>query len=493
MGSIAASIPLAAVFRKTLGHSNLNSRSFPMLPERIANLLIEGESETLEFKRSTGERVQVAESLCAMLNARGGRVLIGIAPNGAAEGQEVSDDTIQRLSNEFQRIEPQTLPTIEIVPLEGAKRVIEISASGPGAMRPYSYKNVAYRRVGNTNRRMSSEEYNRMLLERMHSDQRWENQLAARWTVDDLDVDEIRQTISQSVERGRLAEPGTRAPKNLLMGLGLVKDDALTRAAVALFGASERLMSDMPQCLLRVARFRGVDRSEFIDNRQFRGNAFYLLRMAERFLLETLPIASRITPDSFVRIDEPLYPPMALREALTNAICHRDYSIGGGSIGVAVYDDRLEVTSTGPLPFGITPSQLFAPHESRPWNPMIAHVFYRRGIIEEWGRGTLKMAEMMASAGLPPPEIEDANGAVTARFRPSRYVPPQRIGLDLTELQRAILATLSDSQGMALRDVCSRLDPNTSERMIRRNLATLRTLKMVRVTGRGRGAKWLRL
>ena len=464
-----------------------------MIPDRIISLIAEGESETVEFKRSTGERVQVAESLCAMLNARGGRVLIGIAPNGAAEGQDVSDDTIQRLSNEFQRIEPQTLPTIEIVPLEGAKRVIEVSASGPGAMRPYSYKNVAYRRVGNANRRMSSEEYNRMLLERMHSDQRWENQLAAGWTVDDLDADEIRQAVEHSIERGRLADPGTREPEPLLTGFGLVKDGVLTRAAVALFGLRERVEREMPQCLLRVARFRGVNRSEFTDNRQFSGNAFYLLRMAERFLLETLPIAGRVTSESFVRIDEPLYPPMALREALANAICHRDYSIGGGSIGVAVYDDRLEVTSTGPLPFGITPDQLFIPHESRPWNPLIARVFYRRGIIEEWGRGTLKMAELMASAGLPHPEIEDSAGAVTTRFRPSRYMPPQRVGLDLTELQRAILATLSDSQGIALRDVCSRLGPETSERMVRRSLATLRALDMVRVTGRGRGAKWLRL
>ena len=464
-----------------------------MLPDRIISLIAEGESETVEFKKSTAQRAQAAQSLCAMLNTRGGSILIGVAPTGEVAGQQTSDNTLERLSNEFQQIEPQTLPTIEIVPLEGAKRVIEVSASGPGAMKPYSYKNVAYRRVGNANRRMSSEEYNRMLLERMHGDQRWENQLAASWTVDDLDADEIRQAVEHSIERGRLADPGTREPEPLLTGFGLIKDGVLTRAAVALFGLRERVEREMPQCLLRVARFRGVNRSEFTDNRQFSGNAFYLLRMAERFLIETLPIASRITPDSFVRIDEPLYPPMALREALANAICHRDYSIGGGSIGVAVYDDRLEVTSTGPLPFGITPDQLFIPHESRPWNPLIARVFYRRGIIEEWGRGTLKMAESMASAGLPRPEIEDSAGAVTARFRPSRYVPPQRIGRDLTELQRAILAILSDSQGMALRDVCSRLGAETNKRAVRENLATLKTLEMVQVTGRGQGAKWTRL
>jgi len=75
----------------------------------------------------------------------------------------------------------------------------------------------------------------------------------------------------------------------------------------------------------------------------------------------------------------------ALREALANAFVHRDYSIGGGSVGVALYDNRLEISSTGDLHFGLTPEALFEPHESKPWNPMIASVFYRRGIIRSSG------------------------------------------------------------------------------------------------------------
>ena len=77
-----------------------------------------------------------------------------------------------------------------------------------------------------------------------------------------------------------------------------------------------------------------------------------LLANAERFLRDTLPIAGRFEQDRFERIDEPLYPPLAMREALANALCHRDYSIGGGSVGIAIYADRLEVTSSGSLHFG---------------------------------------------------------------------------------------------------------------------------------------------
>ena len=149
------------------------------------------------------------------------------------------------------------------------------------------------------------------------------------------------------------------------------------RGGQVLFGSTERLEFEMPQCLLRIARFRGLDRMEFLDNRQFNGNAFTLLTNAERFLRDALAIAGRFEQDRFERIDEPLYPPLAKREALVNALCHRDYSIGGGSIGIAIYDDRLEVTSSGSLHFGLTTEKLFAPHESRPWNPLIARTFYR--------------------------------------------------------------------------------------------------------------------
>ena len=209
------------------------------------------------------------------------------------------------------------------------------------------YQGVAYRRVGNTTLALSSDEYNRMLFERMHSERRWENQPATGWSIDDLDVSEIRRTVAEAVRRGRLEDPGTQDPIEMLRGLGLYRDGILWRAAVVLFGKAERIEFEMPQCLLRVARFRGVDRSDFLDNRQFHGNAFALLANAERFLRETLPIAGRFESGRFDRIDEPLYPPLATRESLANALCHRDYSIGGGSVGVAVYDDRLEVTSSG--------------------------------------------------------------------------------------------------------------------------------------------------
>ena len=198
-----------------------------------------------------------------------------------------------------------------------------------GPAGPFMNRARAYRRLGNTTVEMRADEYQRMLFERMQSEQRWENQPADGWTLDDLDAAEIRNTVAEAVRIGRLNEPGYRDIENLLRCLGLLRDGVLLRAAAVLFGSAERLEFEMPQCLLRVARFRGTDRTEILDNRQFSGNAIALLSSAERFLRDTLPIAGRFEPDRLQRIDEPLYPPLASREALANALCHRDYATRG--------------------------------------------------------------------------------------------------------------------------------------------------------------------
>lgn len=467
-----------------------------MTLDDIAAMAADGESERLELKQSTGERREAAKTACAMLNHQGGLIIIGATPDGRVVGQEIGSSTIEDLSAEIQRIDPPAFPGIERIPVSAGREVLLVRVS-PGDMPPYMYQGTAYRRVGNTNRSMSRSDERRMFLERAHNQQRWENQPVTGWAAEDLDTMEIRRTVNEAIRIGRLSDSVPDSPEEMLRGMGLIKDGALLRASVVLFGQERRIAtaSEWTQCLLRVARFRGVSyTADFTDNRQFRGNAFTLLNHAERFLNDNLPIAGRVTPESFVRVDEPLYPRDALREALANALCHRDYASGGGSISVGVYDDRLEITSIGPLPFGLTPEMLFLPHNSRPWNPLIANAFYLRGIIERWGRGTIKMAELTTAAGLPQPEIEDFAGAVTVRFRPSRYIPPQRAELDLTGRQREILLILDGAaSGLAFREILRSLTEPYTEQQVRYDLSVLRQLNLAISRGHARGAKWERV
>jgi ATP-dependent DNA helicase RecG len=462
-----------------------------MTPDQITAWAAAGESETLELKRSTGQRREAARTLCAMLNHRGGRVVFGVQPDRRVSGQQVSDHTLEEIAQELREIEPPVFPSIERVAVGGGREVVVVGVPA-GQSQPYSYRGHAYRRVGTTNQPMSRDEYNRVLLERLHAEMRWENQPATDWAVADLDQEEIRRTLDEGIRVGRVEDPGTREPEAVLRGLGLVKQRTLLRAAVVLFGRADRLLPDFPQCLLRAARFRGTEKGEFLDNRQFRGHAFELFQRAQRFILEHMPIAGRFKPDRIERIDEPLYPPLAFREAIANAICHRDYASGGSSIGVAMYDDRLEITSSGTLHFGLTPEALFEPHESHPWNPLIASVFYRRGIIETWGQGTLKMAAWTEEAGLPTPEILEIPGAVVVRFRRAPIVPQRVKDQELTARQQAILNALGPDELAAITVIADRLGGRHPRRTIQLDLATLKRLGLAEAMGKGRNTRWRR-
>lgn len=461
-----------------------------MTPQELEAIVSGGEGSQVEFKRTTGQRSDAGKTVCAMLNGTGGFVLFGVRDDGRVDGQEVTSRTVEDVVREIRRIEPYPPVNPEVVQLENGRAVIALRVPG-GVTGPHTYDGRPYVRVGPTTQVMSQDEYRRRLLEDMHPVHRWELQPAANFGVEDLDTSEIVRTVEEAIRRNQLSDPGTRAPSELLRGLGLMRDGRLLNAALALFVRAECTLPYFPQCVVRLARFRGTTTTEFEDNRQFHGNIFELLQVTQTFLRQHLPVAGRIIPSVFERADDPMYPPEALREALVNAFSHRDYQAGGGSVSVAIFDDRLEIASTGGLHFGLTPDDLRRPHSSRPWNPVMASVLYRRGMIEQWGRGTLKIGELAERAGLAQPEFEERTGDLVVRFRPSSYVAPRKVERDLTPLQRELLGIIGTSQGgLALGQIRDRLSSRPAERTVQATLQLLRELGLVESVGWARGARW---
>jgi ATP-dependent DNA helicase RecG len=454
----------------------------------IQRVVARGESLQAEFKRTTGQRTDAARTICAMLNASGGFVIFGVTDDGQIRGQQVTAATLADVARELGRIDPQPLLSPEAVELENGHALILVRV--PKGDGPYTYDGRPYLRVGPTTVLMGTDEYQRRLVERMHSATRWETQPAQGVTVADLDPDEIIRTAEEAMRRNRLEDPGSRRIEDLLLGFGLLRDGELLNAAVVLFCRAGRLMPLYPQCTLRMARFRGRDMAEFVDNQQETGNAFQLFVRAQRFLRDHLPVAGRIVPGLFERVDDPLYPLVALREALANAFCHRDYGVHGGSVGIAIFDDRLEISSTGPLRFGLRAADLTGPHPSQPWNPTIASVLYLRGMIEKWGRGTLKIGELAHRAGLVPPEFHERVGEVVVRFFAGAYVPPTRVSHELTELQRDLLRVLAELGPSASGTLQEKLSQTVSYQYLLKLLNQLLSLGLVEKTGVTRGATW---
>lgn len=458
-----------------------------MTQDELSAIVGGGESEGVEFKTTTGQRSEATRTVCGMLNGQGGFVLFGVRDDGTVVGQQVGARTMEEVIESIRRIEPFVLLTPERLPVDEGREVIVIRVPG-GLPGPFVLDGRPYVRQGPTTAVMPQGQYRRLLLEQMHAGSRWENQAAEGASIEDLDRSEVTRTVDEAIRRGRLEEPGTRDAEALLQGFGLSVDGRIVNAAVVLFGARERFLPFYPQCLLRMARFRGTTIAEFEDNRQLHGNTFDLLVAAQRFLREHLPVAGRVVPGLFERQDDPIYPPEALREALANALCHRDYQVPGGSVSLAIFDDRLEIASTGTLHFGMTVDELKNPHASRPWNPLIANVFYRRGVIEQWGRGTLRIAELSERAGLREPEFEERAGELIVRFFPSTYFAPRRIEHPLTELQQRILARVGREGPVSLSDILG--EGAAPRRIVQRELTTLRELGLVASSGYGRGARW---
>ena len=474
----------------------------------LQTLIAAGESQTLELKKSTAEKDRACRSLCALANGQGGHVVFGVTPAGKVVGQKVTDRTLEELAQEFQGFEPPMSPQVQRIAVsepDGAGLEVLLVRVERASQAPVSFRGVPYERVLNTTRVMPRSSYQRQLVESLHTTDRWEMKPAVGCTIATLDTRELVVTIEEAIRRGRMEDPGTRDPMGLLRGLGLlVHGDQISRAAVALFCMDDHAIPEFPQFNLRVARFKGVTRDEFLDNRQYAGNAFALMRRAERFLIDWMPVAGKIVPGQMARIDTPALPVEAVREALANAFIHRDYASPAGSVSVALYDDRLEVISPGELHFGLTPEMLYLPHESKPWNPWIAKVFYRRGLIETWGRGTLKIAVLMQEAGLAAPTLKVQAGFVTMTFSLPESLVRLKKGSDSeTELGKTlgktpgktpgkapevILRWLAGAPGASISELAQQL--GKSESAIERAIRKLRESgKLLRV-GPAKGGYW---
>ena len=259
---------------------------------------------------------------------------------------------------------------------------------------------------------MLQENYNSLLLQR-GGKYGWEAMTNADLGIDKLDENAILGAVRKGVESGRLPEttmresiPAILEKFNLTSNNGLLKN-----AAAVLFGKD---MSDYPQCILRMARFKGTDKEEFIDNQRTAGNLFQLLDAAMAFCFKHLSLSGKI--EGLYRDEELAIPYKALRECCINALAHRIYQKPGSSVSIAIYDDRIEITNSGTFPADMTIERLLQTHDSEPTNPIIANVLYKSKVLESWGRGIALMLNECQRVGLPAPQFHTDGSFVWVVF-----------------------------------------------------------------------------
>ena len=464
----------------------------------IEALVKQGESNTLEFKKSTGQLKSAFETACAFLNGSGGTILFGVTDNGNIVGQEVSDKTKREISSELVKIYPVALIDIYYVDFSNEKQIIICQIEADLAKQPYTYDRRAFMRNQSSTWLMPLEYQQQLTLNNAPSGHRWEDHTLKDITLNDLDTDEILNTIREGVANGRI-DTFTDDPWTALTGLKLIENQQITNAALVLFGKHPE--NKYPQCLLRLARFRGIDNSDFIDNKQVSGNVFKLLSTALAFANTYLPVGSTFPENSLERVDTPLFPMMALREALANAFCHRDYTQRNTSISFAIYDDRLEIWNPGLLPHGISTEEIKHLNRSIPRNLRIASPLYFHKIFESWGRGVEKIVNLCKAAGHPEPFYKQEAGG-TVLVMPSyqligntRAIPSvQKSSVKLGPKQQQIMQLLKTHRHLSPSDlnrlIATDLHGSMSVSTINRELKRLQELGLVDCTGETRARQW---
>ena len=425
----------------------------------LPDLIKTGESETVEFKEKFDERC--IESLVAFANTRGGVIFIGVSDKNNIKGINIGKETINQWVNQISlSTDPRLIPEIEKIQIDG-KTVIAVQIK-EYPIKPVSTKGRCFKRVDSSNRTMTTQEITQIYL---HSTGlSWDKYPAQNASLENIDLEKVEKYIEKAKKTGRKKIRENEKPLQVLEKMNLVINGQPTWAAVLLFSKDEcNLIS---QSAIHCGRFK--KENIVIDDRMVVGTVLEQIPEAMDFIQKNINVEFAMTgkPEREQIWD---YPLEALREALINAVCHRDYTILS-NIEIRIYEDRLIIWSPGNLPFGITLDELFEPHSSTLRNKGLAEVFYDLELIEQWGSGIEKMQQYCMNAGLPDPVFEEHQGFQVV-FLKDIYNEDYLRRLNLNERQiKAVMYVKEKGKitNKEYQDVC-----NTSKRTSSRDLLDL--------------------
>lgn len=379
-----------------------------MTAERLHELIAQGESRTLEFKRTLTKNLD--RNLCAFANSDGGTILIGISRRGKILG--TTDHA--RAKSRIQSIARSADPPIA-VEVDAIDKVLRVTVP-PQPHKPYSFGGRFFRRDGATSRRMSRAEIGELFYAtgRLHFD---------RTPCPHFDIESHLDDSVWAAFSQRAKIPDTMDRNAALRILGLIDAKRrMTHAGAWLMAGDIRTITTSAH--VSCALFLGRTKSRILDQRDFHGDAPSMFEDAVAWILAKINVA--LIVKGVRRVERPELPEEALREAVANALAHRDYR-SPGNVQVYVFKDRVEIVSPGGLPDGMTKGDLGA--KSLPRNPLLFSMLHRMGVIEHIGSGIRRILDGCREHGVPEPVIDVSAQWVTVTFpRPDQYGQEQECG-----------------------------------------------------------------
>jgi ATP-dependent DNA helicase RecG len=378
------------------------------------------ESHDIEFKSEwKDDCLRVISSLA---NNKGGVLKIGIDDKGKATGLKNIGKLMEDIPNII-RSKLGITPSVELKQIKG-REIINVTVSHSSV--PISYNGKFYLRSGSTVQELQGKELADFLIKKAGIT--WDDAIEDKGNLGNIDNATIEDFKRFALDRIPAVNRETDVSA-ILNKLNLTESRQLKRAAVLLFDADpQRLYS---HAVVKIGRF--ITDTDIQTTDILKGNLFRQLEGALE-VLRSKYLVSNITYEGIHRRDILEYPYEALREAIINALIHRDYS-GFSQIQIRVYPDKLIIMNEGSLPPEVPIENLKTNHLSKPRNKLLAEVFYYAGFIEAWGRGTIKIVEKCVEQGLPEPDFKDENGVMTVTFYQDRWTKENIRKLGLNERQ----------------------------------------------------------
>ena len=437
------------------------------------------EHQCVEWKESWHD--EYLKWICGFANAEGGVLVVGRNDKGVAVGVADARKLLEDLPNKIRDV-LGIMVDVNLVHDSG-KDLIEIRVEPYPS--PISYKGEYYYRSGSTKQELKGAALERFLLKKRG--RHWDDAPEPSFTARSCSATALRLFKQGATESGRMGRAVLRDSREVVLGnLELSEKHGLKRAACLLF--SDRPEQYVSGAWIKIGFFVTDDDLRYQD--EVHGSLFEQLEKTLE-LLHTKYLKAYISYQGLQRRETFLFPDLALREALLNAVVHKDYA-SGIPIQISVYDDKVVFWNPGVLPESWTLEKLLGKHPSRPFNPLLANAFFRAGYIEAWGRGIEKMNRECRDHEIEPPlyDFSMAGLMLTFRANPAHLqADAQQSTQDgLGETRAAIVKSMRNDPKITTTKLAEKLGLSTTA--VEKNIHYLKSHGHVKRIGPAKGGHW---
>ena len=470
--------------------------------------ILKGESEKIEFKENAKTNTYI-KTVVAFANGNGGKIVFGVKDNkeivGVENEFEVMDGIINAISDSCY---PMIVPDISLHTLEN-KTVVLVEIEG-GKKKPYYLKSKGmqkgtYIRSGATTR-IIEEDYVLKELVLEGENKYFDQQVCHGESVSDEEIEKFCEWLEKLARKNSENDTEIRKiTRNTLLSWKVLEEKNgrifPTNAYILLSGKKNWEVSRKIQCGV----FKGETRSIFVDKKEFEGSIIMQLEKAYQYVLEKINLASDIV--GIYRVDKYEIPPKSIREVIANAVIHRSY-LEPNDIQVALYDNRLEITSPGMLLSGVNVKRMKEGY-SKLRNRAIASVFAYVNIIEKWGSGIPRIMNEIREYGLQEPEFiifendfrvniyrknynttQSTQGSTQNRINTTQDISKKE-KLDvknLTETDKTIINTIINNPEMSQKQIADNL--NWTVNKVKYYMKKFKQKNILKYEGTSQNGKW---